>query len=98
MKGRAPINWVERGAVTDVIDQKQCGSSWAVGTVGAIEGASYIHSGTQKDLRSISVQQILDCDSNGANSCYGGSPESALQYALGTPLEESEDYAYTALL
>ena len=95
---RAPINWVERGAVTDVINQGQCGASWAIGTTGAIEGAYYVWSGTQKDLRSISVQQILDCDEVGANSCYGGSTESALAYALNTPLEEGDDYEYKATL
>ena len=45
--GREPINWVEKGAVTDVIFQGQCGSSWAIGTTGAIEGAYYVFSGTQ---------------------------------------------------
>ena len=92
----ADINWVERGAVTPVIDQGECASDWALATVGAVESAYFIFSGDEERLIQLSTQQVLDCDWDGAASCWGGSVESALAYALGTALEDAEDYPYIA--
>ena len=94
--GWGDIDWTDRGAATPVIDQLECASSWALAAVGAAESAYFVFSGTQETLIELSTQQVLDCDMDGAASCWGGSVESALAYALGAALEDSDDYPYIA--
>ena len=51
---RDPINWVSLGAVTPVMYEDSCNSDWAIATIGAIEGAYFVFSGTEKDLKTLS--------------------------------------------
>jgi hypothetical protein len=62
--------------------------------VAAIEAAFFIFYGSEFPV-SLSVQQVIDCAGSG-NCLEGGWPQSALEYAAGTALALSNDYAYKA--
>jgi len=71
------FDWREKGAVTPVQDQGVCGSCWAFATVANIEGKPFVEGGSQK-LRSLSVQQLLDCAKEvSPGGCDGGRPDQA---------------------
>jgi len=75
------INWVEKGGVTNVKDQGQCGSCWSFSTTGALEGAYFAKYG---ELPSFSEQQLVDCDTyrNGGKDmgCNGGLMDNAFSW------------------
>jgi len=92
------VDWRTKGAVTPIVNQGTCGSCWAVSAVGAIEGAYAIATGA---LRSLSVQQTIDCSRNCAEDacgCEGGLPSAAFKYVVRNGgLDTSDDYNYTAI-
>ena len=92
------VNWNEKGAVTPVKDQGQCGSCWSFSTTGALEGAYYNAHGV---LKSFSEQQLVSCDNfkNGGrdHGCNGGLMDNAFSWIKkngGLCLED--DYPYTS--
>jgi len=78
------VDWREKGVVTAVKDQGQCGSCWAFGTAETIESHNALLTGKLWDF---SEQQILDCTPNpqqcgGTGGCGGGTPELAYAQIL----------------
>jgi C1A family cysteine protease len=89
----AEVDWRNKGAVTPIKNQGQCGSCWTFSTTGVIEGFHFISGGK---LTSFSEQQIVDCDTGTNQGCDGGYPYLAVEYAAKEGLETESDYPYTA--
>lgn len=90
------IDWREKGAVTSVKDQGQCGSCWTFSSTGALEGAWAISKGQLIDL---AEQELVDCAtgvSYGSHGCSGGQMEGAFKYIIEHGQCALSSYPYTA--
>jgi len=92
------IDWVEKGAVTSVKDQGDCGSCWAFSAVGATEGLYAQVRGKTEDF---SPQMLVDCDRGGIFSpqhgCNGGLMGPAMDYIQSNGIATLKNYPYKAV-
>ena len=75
------FSWTNFGGDWSTIakDQENCGSCWAFGALGAMEGAINVAKGDPNFDRDLSEQYILSCLS-AAGSCSGGWMSEAIEY------------------
>ena len=85
------LDWRNRGAVTPVKNQGQCGACWTFLATGGLEGAGKLTTG---DLVSLSEQEILDCSES--QGCGGGNMAIAFSFAKTHTITVEENYPYTA--
>mmetsp|Transcript_66315 Transcript_66315/g.91821 ORF Transcript_66315/g.91821 Transcript_66315/m.91821 type:complete len:181 (+) Transcript_66315:39-581(+) len=62
--GYGSLHWENKGKVTSIKDQGQCGSCWAFSSTAAMESA---HAVAGNSLMDLSEQQLVDC----ADTCHG---------------------------
>ncbi|XP_022017702.1 senescence-specific cysteine protease SAG39 [Helianthus annuus] len=74
------MDWRQKGVVTPVKDQGQCGCCWAFSAVAATEGINQLSTG---NLISLSEQELVECDTSGEDEgCNGGLMDEAFKFII----------------
>jgi C1A family cysteine protease len=92
------IDWRNKGIVTKVKNQGQCGSCWAFGATAAHESYQ-VQFKNQPNTIDLSEQQLVDCSTGSPyenHGCNGGYGVRALEYIKDNGQTTQAEYPYTA--
>jgi len=90
------IDWVTRGALNPVRNQKRCGSCWAFSTISGAEAAIFIGSGY---LPQLSEEELVQCAHSAGRGCLGGEMQAAYSWILNSQngfVDNRIDYPYSS--
>jgi len=88
----ASVDWRNKGCITAVKNQAQCGSCWAFSATETVESFWALAGNGLVDL---SPQQVTAC-TTGSDGCGGGYTSAAFNYIESAGLESAAAYPYTA--
>jgi cathepsin F len=89
----ASFDWRDKGVVTPVYDQAQCGSCWAFSATETMESYWAL---AGHGLAGLSMQQVVDCDP-ASYGCNGGWTYNAFKYVISAGgIDSYSSYPYTA--
>jgi hypothetical protein len=70
----ATQDWRNKGVLTPVKDQQQCGSCWAFSAIETLESREKM---AGKPLKVLSEEELVDCDTVSDHGCEGGIMQNA---------------------
>ncbi|CAG7826251.1 unnamed protein product [Allacma fusca] len=89
----AKVDWRTKGIITNVKHQMSCGACWAFSTVETVESMHALQKGVTPKI--LSVQQVIDCATNGNMGCNGGDTCAALAWMKNIKLVTEAEYPTT---
>lgn len=86
------VDWREKGIISPVFNQGACGACWAYSTIETIEAMVALK--TNRPVEKLSVQQIVDCATEGNYGCDGGDTCAALVWMADNNVKITTDQEY----